>query len=122
MPIFDGFLSRRRARAADYEAGAREQALEQTERSVALNVWKSRQALDARTRALALSRSFVASAGQSHQVALGRYKAGVGSIIELLRAQNELAIAEQRRVESLVNWYTARLQLAADLGQLNGAL
>lgn len=122
VPIFDGFLSRRRARAADYEAGAREQALEQAERSVALNVWKSRQALDARTRALAISRSFVASAGQSHQVALGRYKAGVGSIIELLRAQNELAVAEQRRVESLVNWYTARLQLAADLGQLNGAL
>ncbi|MDD1015475.1 TolC family protein [Pseudomonas rubra] len=122
VPIFDGFLSRRRARAADYEAGAREQAVAQTERTVALNVWKSRQALDARTRALSISRSFVSSAGQSHRVALGRYKAGVGSIIELLRAQNELAIAEQRRVEAQVNWYTARLQLAADLGQLHGAL
>ncbi|WP_252091377.1 TolC family protein [Pseudomonas sp. MWU13-3659] len=118
VPIFDGFLARRRARAAEYEAGAREQDLQQTERSVALNVWRSRQALEARTQALVISRRLVGSASQSHRVALGRYKAGVGSIIELLNAQNDLASAQQRRVSSVVEWYTARLQLAADLGQL----
>lgn len=118
VPIFDGFLARRRARAAEYEAGAREQDLQQAERAIALSVWRSRQTLDARTRALAISRRLVGSASQSHRVALGRYKAGVGSIIELLNAQNDLASAQQRRVAAVVDWYTARLQLAADLGQL----
>jgi len=118
VPIFDGFLARRRARAADEEAGAREQDLYNAQRTIALSVWRSRQALEARTQALAISRRLVASASQSHRVALGRYKAGVGSIIELLNAQNDLAAAQQRRVGSVVEWYTARLQLAADLGQL----
>lgn len=118
VPIFDGFLSRRRARAAEEEAGAREQDVRNAERTIALSVWRSRQALAARTQALAISRRLVASASQSHRVALGRYKAGVGSIIELLNAQNDLAAAQQRRVGSVVDWYSARLQLAADLGEL----
>ncbi|MEN4825020.1 TolC family protein [Pseudomonas sp. P39-UII1] len=118
VPIFDGFLSRRRARAAEEEAGAREQDVRTAERTIALSVWRSRQALAARTQALSISRRLVASASQSHRVALGRYKAGVGSIIELLNAQNDLAAAQQRRVGSVVDWYTARLQLAADLGEL----
>jgi len=118
VPIFDGFLSRRRARAAEEEAGAREQDVRTAERTIALSVWRSRQALAARTQALTISRRLVASASQSHRVALGRYKAGVGSIIELLNAQNDLAAAQQRRVGSVVDWYTARLQLAADLGEL----
>jgi len=118
VPIFDGFLSRRRARAAEEEAGAREQDVRNAERTIALSVWRSRQALAARTQALTISRRLVASASQSHRVALGRYKAGVGSIIELLNAQNDLAAAQQRRVGSVVDWYTARLQLAADLGEL----
>ena len=120
VPIFDGFLARRRARAAEAEAAAREQDLYGAQRAIALSVWRSRQSLEARTQALVISRRLVASARQSHRVALGRYKAGVGSIIELLNAQNDLANAQQRRVASVVDWYTARLQLAADLGQLDG--
>ncbi|RMO85149.1 Protein CyaE [Pseudomonas syringae pv. philadelphi] len=119
VPIFDGFLNRRRARAASYESAAREQALHEVENSIALSVWKSQQALESRTRALAISRLFVESASKSYEIAQGRYKAGVGNILELLRSQNDLASATQKRVESLVNWHNAKLQLASDLGSLN---
>ncbi len=119
VPIFDGFLNRRKAMAASYESAAREQALHEVENSIALSVWKSQQALESRTRALAISRLFVDSASKSYEIAQGRYKAGVGSILELLRSQNDLASAMQKRVESLVNWHNAKLQLAADLGSLN---
>jgi len=119
VPIFDGFLNRRRAKAASYESAAREQALHEVENSIALSVWKSQQALESRTRALAISRLFVESASKSYEIAQGRYKAGVGSILELLRSQNDLASATQKRVESLVNWHNAKLQLASDLGSLN---
>lgn len=50
---FDGFLNKRRARAASYESAAREQALHDVENTVALSVWKSQQALESRPRALA---------------------------------------------------------------------
>ncbi|EPF65601.1 TolC family protein [Pseudomonas syringae] len=119
VPIFDGFLNRRRARAASYDSAAREEALHEAENTIALSVWKSQQTLESRTRALAISRLFVESASKSYEIAQGRYKAGVGSILELLRSQNDLASATQKRVESVVNWHNAKLQLASDLGSLN---
>jgi outer membrane protein len=108
-------LNRRRAQAASYESAAREQALQEVENSIALRVWKNRQTLESRTRALAISRLFVESATRSYEIAQGRYRTGVGNIIELLRSQNDLSAANQKRVESLVNWHNAKLQLASDL-------
>ena len=58
------------------------------------------------------------SATQSYQVALGRYKAGVGSMLELLSAQNALVDAKQRKTSALSSWKIARIQLLASLGQL----
>lgn len=78
---FDGFLNKRRARAASYESAAREQALHDVENTVALSVWKSQQALESRPRALAISRLFVESASKSYDIDQGRYKAGVGTIL-----------------------------------------
>jgi outer membrane protein len=42
----------------------------------------------------------------------------VGNILELLKAQSDLASAQQQRIQALTNWQTARLRLAASLGQL----
>lgn len=67
---------------------------------------------------LRLSDSLLASARETTDVALGRYKAGVGTFLELLTAQNELTDAEQQRIAAYIAWQTARLQLAADVGRL----
>ncbi|TFZ33347.1 TolC family protein, partial [Pseudomonas syringae] len=72
VPIFDGFLNRRRAKAASYESAAREQALHEVENSIAFSVWKSQQALESSTRALASSRLFVQIASKSDEIAQGR--------------------------------------------------
>jgi outer membrane protein len=60
----------------------------------------------------------MASAGQSEQVALGRYKEGVGSILDLLTAQKALAMARAEQINARLGWFTALAQLAHDVGIL----
>ncbi|WP_366919772.1 TolC family protein [Burkholderia cenocepacia] len=48
-----------------------------------------------------------------------RYRAGVASMVELLRTQDALFEARRERIQTLSDWYVARLSLAADLGTLS---
>jgi outer membrane protein TolC len=52
------------------------------------------------------------------QVAAGRYREGVGNIIDLLTAQTALANARAQQVQSRWQWYTSLAQLARDAGVL----
>jgi outer membrane protein TolC len=61
----------------------------------------------------------LASASQSAEVALGRYKAGVGSILDLLTAQSALADARAQAIETRWIWRTALARLAHDIGILD---
>ena len=65
------------------------------------------------------SRDLLASAIQSEEVARGRYKEGVGSIVDLLVAQSALATARSQDVDSRWQWRSALAQLAHDVGVLN---
>jgi outer membrane protein TolC len=64
------------------------------------------------------ARDLYASAQQSEDVALGRYKAGVGSILDLLTAQTAFANARAQEVQARANWFLAMAQLAHDTGSL----
>jgi outer membrane protein TolC len=61
----------------------------------------------------------LASATQSNEVALGRYKAGVGSVLDLLAAQSALASARAQQVEARLVWSVSLAQLAHDAGVLD---
>ena len=61
----------------------------------------------------------LASAAQSERVALGRYKAGVGSILDTLSAQSALASARQQQILASFNWNIARATLAQAMGSLD---
>ena len=58
-------------------------------------------------------------ARKSYDAAQRRYEVGVGNMLELLNAQSSLATAKQQRIQSLTDWRSARLQLAAKLGRLD---
>ena len=51
--------------------------------------------------------------------ALGRYRAGVGSLLELLTAESALGDARAIRIQARLNWHIALLQLAHDVGVLD---
>ncbi len=65
------------------------------------------------------SADLVASASQNADVALGRYKAGVGNIIDVITAQAALASARAQRIQARFNWDIARASLAYSMGQLD---
>lgn len=118
IPLFEGFGRPYRIQSAKAQAEAKSAELANAEQQVSLEVWKSSQSLRTETENLKTTDDLLASASESFRVAQGRYKAGVGTIIELLNAQSALADARQQRIKALSNWRTARLKLAASLGKL----
>ena len=59
---------------------------------------------------------------QSERVALGRYKAGVGTILDLLNAQSALASARLQRIQAMLDWNVSRAALAKAVGTLDSSL
>ncbi|RUJ34913.1 TolC family protein [Pseudomonas aeruginosa] len=97
---------------------ASEAELADTEQQVSLEVWNNYQSLSVETRSLARTRELVEQSRQSLEVVQGRYRSGVGSMIELLNALTAYASAEDQHIRALGNWQTSRLRLAASLGRL----
>ena len=85
---------------------------------VALDVWKAYQNVTTATEALRATADLLTSAEQSEQVAMGRYKAGVGNILDLLTAQSALFSARQQRVQATFDWRVSRATLAQAIGTL----
>jgi outer membrane protein len=119
IPLFAGFsrlYDQRAATALADAAAARAEALGQ---QVVFQVFSSYYALRTADRRVRTTEDLVASARQSNEVALGRYKAGVGSILDLLSAQSALADARAQQVLARLEWNTSLAQLAHDAGVLD---
>lgn len=118
VPLFDGGRLRALARAAERDAD-RLQAEESVQansvtREVADAFYDTRHAQTQRARISDL----LASASESAQAAEARYQAGVGSLLELLTAQADLARARQTAAQSESDWLAAFSRLSYALGRL----
>ncbi len=119
IPLFAGFsrvYDQRAAEAAVQAAGAQADILGS---QVVYQVFSAYYALQTATRSVGTAEDLLASAQQSDEVALARYKAGVGSILDLLAAQSALADARAQRVQVRLAWSVALAQLAHDAGLLD---
>jgi outer membrane protein TolC len=119
IPIFAGFsrvYDQREAVALADAAQARADALGQ---QVVFQVFSSYYALQTAARRVSTTDDLIASAEQSNDVALARYRAGVGSVLDLLSAQTALADARAQRVLARLEWNTSLAQLAHDSGVLD---
>jgi TolC family type I secretion outer membrane protein len=122
VPLFAGFAPTYRIRAAEAQVEAQTAQLERLRLQVALDVWTAYQNLTTATQSLRTTADLLNSAEQSERVALGRYKAGVGSILDVLNAQSALAGARQQRIQSTFNWNINRAALARAMGNLDDSL
>ncbi|HEX6433203.1 MAG TPA: TolC family protein [Gemmatimonadales bacterium] len=119
IPIFAGFsrlYDQREAVALADAAQARASALGQ---QVVFQVFSSYHSLQTAARRVATAKDLMASAEQSNEVALARYRAGVGSVLDLLSAQSALADARSQQVLARLQWNTSLAQLAHDAGVLD---
>ncbi|WP_310492633.1 TolC family protein [Dechloromonas sp.] len=122
VPIFAGFDTTYRVRSAAAQADVRAAQRDRIKNQIALDVWKSYQSLTTATQSLKSSADLVASAEQSERVALGRYKAGVGTVLDLLVAQSALASARLQRIQAQLDWNVYRATLAQSMGALDYTL
>jgi outer membrane protein TolC len=119
IPIFNGFARQYDLRAAQFEAEAARARAQSLRNDVVFQVFSAYYALQTATRRVATAEDLLASAEQSNQVALGRYKAGVGSVLDLLAAQTALADARAQQVDARLAWSVSLAQLAHDAGVLD---
>ena len=122
VPIFSGYAPTYRIRSAEAQVEVKNAQLEQLRLQVALDVWTAYQRLTTATQSLRTSADLLNSAEQSERVALGRYKAGVGSILDVLNAQSAMASARQQRIQSTFSWNISRATLAQAMGSLDAGL
>lgn len=116
VPVFTGFEVKNRVQKARDDAEAATAAAQGLEQQVMLEVWTSYYGLQTATQLVRTSRDLLASAEQSERVALGRYREGVGTILDLLAAQAALADARAQEILARSSWFYALAQLAHDTG------
>ncbi len=122
VPLFTGFDTTYRVRNAQAVVDLRAAQRDKLQNQVALDVWKAYQSLSTATESLRTAADLVASAEQSERVALGRYRAGVGTVLDLLSAQSALANARLQRIQAELDWNVYRATLAQSMGALDYTL
>jgi outer membrane protein len=118
VPLFSGGARANNVRRAREDAAVARAQVEGYEQQVVLQVWTSYYALQTSTQRVRTSQALLESATQSEQVALGRYKEGVGTILDLLSAQAALAGAWAQEIQARADWFVSVARLAHDAGAL----
>lgn len=119
VPLFSGFKTTYQERAAEAQLEGKMAERDRLSNQIALDVWKAYQGMLGYSTALRAADDLLAVATQSEKMILGRYKAGVGNILDTLSAQTALANARQQRVTALYNFLISRFALAQAIGQLD---
>jgi len=118
LPLFDGGRRRYDVRQAQEEAKAASATAQTLEQEVILQVWTSYFAVRTAAQRVRTSEDLLQSATQATEVTAGRYKSGVGSILDLLTSQRSLAQARAQEVQARSDWFQSLTQLAHDTGVL----
>ncbi len=122
IPIFLGYQPSYRIQAAREEVERQNAIRAQLGNDISLEVWRAYQDVRAQTQAVASANELVASASESYGVALGRYRAGVGTLIDALNAQNALIQANLQKIQARFNLNLAKITLARAIGALDAGL
>lgn len=117
-PLFTGFRNTYDIREAELEAQVAREDIRALEQRVNLQVWTSYFSLQTATQRLTTARDLLNSAQQSAEVATGRYRSGVGSILDVLTAESALENARAQEVQARTDWFLSVAQLAHDTGTL----
>ena len=119
FPLFTGYRNTYDIRSAQAQVEAREADRDVLRSQIALDVWRAWQSLATERAALANAEDLLRSALESDNVSRGRYRAGAGTLIDLLNAQSALASARFQQVQAQYNWHLSKAALASALGTLD---
>jgi outer membrane protein TolC len=118
IPIFSGNARQYDIITARETAAAASARAEQARLQSAAQVYATYHTLRTATQRVSTSMVLLSTATQSEQVARGRYAEGVGSILDVLLAQNALADARAQAVTARWTWFSSLAQLGRAAGAL----
>jgi len=116
IPLFSGFRDTYSTRQAAAQAAQAEAARDSLYRQTELDVWQSYYDLKTAVTGIASTEAQVKSAEQTAQATLARYRAGFGSILDLITAQQDESNARVQRIQSYLGWFTALARLNYSVG------
>jgi outer membrane protein len=116
FPIFDGGISRARARAVREDIRQAEIQLEQVQLGITLQVRQALIQLENAAARLAVAQQQVQLAEEAYRLALVRYQAEEGIQLEVTEAQTELTRARVALVNARYDYLTAYSELQRAVG------
>lgn len=117
IPLFNGSEQKSLFSQVDAQIQTKESVATAVAREIELNVWKTAIMVRNEQQNMVAASQLVSAAQISYNTAWGRYKAGAGSIQELLNAQANLASAKTQSLVAAINNKTNRLQFVLSLGK-----
>jgi len=118
LPIFTGYTHTNNVIQASEQSAAAAARVHSLAQTVAYEVWRSFYALQTAGEKIRTTDELLGSASQSYDVALNRYRAGVGDILDLLSAQRTLEAARSEQTRAQTEWLLAMARLGRNTGQL----
>jgi outer membrane protein len=119
IPLFRGWTVAYQILQAQIDAETAQDQVRKAELDVALQVWTSYFNVQTSAQRIKTAQDLLSLARQSYDVALGSYKEGVNSILDLLAAQSALENGRVQMVQARAQWLLALVQFARDSGTLD---
>jgi outer membrane protein TolC len=117
--LFDGLQTRNAKRAAAAQAESVRSQLQQAELAASAAVWSGHQNYQTALKKVQASGALLRSAQAAYDLALDSYKAGLLSILDLLTAEAQLALARSQNIGARQDAFTALAALAFASGTLD---
>ncbi len=119
IPIFTGFSQTYAESASKRSIAAQRESLAKSELTVEQDVWSAWHNYQTAKQSWDVSWDQLASATELKDVALGRYQEGLGTILDVLSAQNQYSSALQSQLQTRLALLTARIDLIRAVGVLD---
>jgi len=116
VPLFDGWRDEYLVRRAEAQVKQAEAARDVLYAQTELDVWQAYYDLQTASTGIETTATLVQGATQSASVAAARYQTGVGTLLDLLTAQDDETNALVQFIQSRLDWYTALARLNFALG------
>ena len=118
VPLFNRTEQQAREQQLLAQISGKEASLSAAEREIELELWRSAQLATGEADNLRAARELQDTAETTYNIALGRYRAGVGAILEMLSAQSALAQATTSSAQAEITVIASRIRLSLAAGRL----
>ncbi len=117
VPFDFGGGKQARVRQSEAQKAAKTAALNRSQQVIEQQAWQAFYGAQAALATVNAAQESLDSSDKAAKVAIGRYDAGIGTMLDVLNAQSQLANSNQQSVGARYDWLVARTQLAYALGQ-----